>query len=86
MELAMGPEQDVGAARMEFDAFFLAQFERVARAAALVTGDAAAGQDLAQEAFTRLLERWSEISTDDHAKHSSTDSLGGSGRFSGLVP
>jgi DNA-directed RNA polymerase specialized sigma24 family protein len=32
-------------------------FERVARAAALVIRDAAAGQDLAQEAFTRSLER-----------------------------
>jgi RNA polymerase sigma factor (sigma-70 family) len=55
--------------RTEFDPFFHAHVEKVARAAALVTRDASAGQDLAQEAFTRLLERWDEMRSDDHARN-----------------
>ena len=54
--------------RMDFDPFFHAHFEKVARAAALVTRDAGAGQDLAQEAFMRLLERWGTIESDDRAQ------------------
>ncbi len=53
----------------DFDSFFHANFERVARAAAFVTRDAGTGQDLAQEAFTRLLERWSEMTSADHARN-----------------
>lgn len=53
----------------DFDSFFHANFERVARSAAFVTRDAGTGQDLAQEAFTRLLERWSEMTSSDHARN-----------------
>ena len=55
--------------RMDFDPFFRANVERVARAAALVTRARGAGQDLAQEAFTRLLERWSDMRSDEHARN-----------------
>jgi RNA polymerase sigma factor (sigma-70 family) len=55
--------------RMDFDDFFHVHVEKVARAAALVTRDATAGQDIAQEAFTRLLERWGEMRSDDHARN-----------------
>lgn len=61
-EPAVGP-------RMGFDTFFHAYFEKVARAAALVTRDAGIGQDLAQEAFTRTLERWSDMDSDNHARN-----------------
>ena len=55
--------------RMGFDTFFHIHFEKVARAASLVTRDASLGQDLAQEAFTRALERWSDMDSDDHARN-----------------
>ncbi|HEX6399734.1 MAG TPA: sigma-70 family RNA polymerase sigma factor [Actinomycetota bacterium] len=69
MELGMGLGAGTVEVRMEFDSFFHAHFEKVARAAALVTRDAAAGQDLAQEAFMRLLERWGTMESDDHARN-----------------
>lgn len=69
MELSVSLEEDAVELRMDFDPFFHAHFEKVARAAALVTRDAALGQDLAQEAFTRLLERWSVMGSDDHARN-----------------
>ena len=69
MELKVGLEGEVVELRMDFDPFFHAHFEKVARAGALVTRDAGAGQDLAQEAFTRLLERWSDMDSDDHARN-----------------
>jgi RNA polymerase sigma-70 factor (ECF subfamily) len=53
----------------DFDSFFHANFERVARSAAFVTRDAGTGQDLAQEAFTRLLERWNEMTSPEHARN-----------------
>lgn len=52
-----------------FDAFFHAQVASVARAAALIAGDAASGQDLAQEAFIRLLARWDAMASPDHARN-----------------
>jgi RNA polymerase sigma factor (sigma-70 family) len=69
MELGMGLGAGTVELRMDFDAFFHAHFEKVSRAAALVTRDAGAGQDLAQEAFMRLLERWGTMESDDHARN-----------------
>lgn len=69
MELGMGLGAGTVELRMDFDPFFHAHFEKVARAAALVTRDAAAGQDLAQEAFMRLLERWGTMESDVHARN-----------------
>ena len=69
MELRVGLAEDAVEQRMDFDPFFHAHFEKVARAAALVTRDAGTGQDLAQEAFLRLLERWEEMDSDDHARN-----------------
>lgn len=65
----MGIEGDQVQLRTEFHPFFHDHFEKVARAAALVTRDAGAGQDLAQEAFTRLLEPWADMASDDHARN-----------------
>jgi RNA polymerase sigma factor (sigma-70 family) len=52
----------------DFDAFFTETFVVVARAAALVARDAGAGQDLAQEAFFRLHQRWPRIDGPEHAR------------------
>jgi RNA polymerase sigma-70 factor (ECF subfamily) len=69
MELAVGLGEGTVEPRMDFDPFFHAHVQKVARAAALVTRDAGAGQDLAQEAFTQLLERWTDMRSDDHARN-----------------
>jgi RNA polymerase sigma factor (sigma-70 family) len=69
MELTMNVGDDSIEVRTGFDPFFHAHFERVARAAALVARDPGAGQDLAQEAFARLLERWDRMQSDDHARN-----------------
>lgn len=53
----------------DFDPFFLDHFPKVARAAAFVTRDAGVGQELAQEAFIQLLQRWPGMGSDDHARN-----------------
>jgi RNA polymerase sigma factor (sigma-70 family) len=67
--LALGINHERVQTRADFPAFFRTHFERVARAAALVARDPGTGQDLAQEAFARLFERWGEIASDDHARN-----------------
>ena len=69
MELTVNVGEGPVEVRMGFDAFFHAHVERVARAAALVARDPGAGQDLAQEAFARALERWGSMASDDHARN-----------------
>lgn len=55
-------------AAREFDAFFRDTFVGVARAAALVARDVGVGQEVAQEAFARLLERWDRMEGSEHAR------------------
>lgn len=51
-----------GAARPpEFRDFFETEYERLGRALFLVTGNASEAEDLAQEAFVRVYERWDRI-------------------------
>lgn len=69
MELDVGTGAGVIGSRTGFDPFFRDQFERVARAAALVTRDIGAGQELAQEAFIRALDRWGTMESDAHARN-----------------
>ena len=52
----------------DFDTFFRETFVSVARAAALVARDVGVGQELAQEAFFRLYERWARIESVEHAR------------------
>ena len=54
----------VGAAseREEFGQFVAAEDTRLVRACLLLTGNVADAEDLAQEALSRVLERWSEVS------------------------
>jgi RNA polymerase sigma factor (sigma-70 family) len=44
-----------------FDAFFLQEHDRLYRALYFVTGDADDAEDVVQDAFVRLWERWGEL-------------------------
>ena len=69
MELRDLERREMGAAPLaDFDTFFRETFVVVARAAALVARDPGAGQDLAQEAFFRLHERWRRMESAEHAR------------------
>lgn len=48
-----------------FGDFFAERYARLARACLLLTGSAAEGEDLAQEAMARVLERWDRVSRMD---------------------
>jgi RNA polymerase sigma factor (sigma-70 family) len=57
-------EAEVGAAseREDFGQFVAAEGTRLVRACLLLTGNVADAEDLAQEALSRVLERWSDVS------------------------
>src|SRR3954468_6796627 len=44
-----------------FESFFEGQKERLPRALSFITGSRAEAEDLAQEAFTRVFERWDRV-------------------------
>lgn len=69
MELGAGLDEVAVERPTDFDPFFLDHFAKVARAAAFVTRDVGVGQELAQEAFIRLLQRWGDVRSDDHARN-----------------
>lgn len=52
-------------AQAGFDAFFVEHHRRLFKALYFVTGDAGAAEDLAQDAFLRLWQRWDEVSVMD---------------------
>lgn len=45
----------------DFDEFFAANYDSVARTLTVVTGDRELAEDAAQEAFTRALRRWRSV-------------------------
>ncbi|MGZ8606900.1 MAG: RNA polymerase sigma factor [Actinomycetota bacterium] len=49
----------------EFEDFFSEHYASLARACLLLTGSRAEGEDLAQEAMARVLERWDRVSAMD---------------------
>jgi RNA polymerase sigma factor (sigma-70 family) len=57
--------QDVTTEAPAFGDFFAERYARLARACLLLTGSAAEGEDLAQEAMARVLERWDRVSRMD---------------------
>src|SRR6266508_578094 len=67
MRLLRGSHTELGADRLEerpsdaFEAFYLAQFDRVARAAYVVVGVAEDAFDIAQESFARTWESWDKL-------------------------
>lgn len=48
-----------------FEAFFEDQKERLLRMLSVITGSRTEGEDLAQEAFTRVFERWRTVAAMD---------------------
>jgi RNA polymerase sigma-70 factor (ECF subfamily) len=50
----------------EFEAFFRAEYPRIARACMLVVGDRGVGEQVAQEAFARALARWVDLRSEEH--------------------
>ena len=52
----------VTTAGVDFGEFFSQQYPKLERACVLLTGSDAEGEDLAQEAMARLLERWDRVS------------------------
>lgn len=50
----------------DFDAFYLANFDRFIVQLHAYTADMATAQDVVQEAFARALQRWSRVSTYDN--------------------
>ena len=59
------PTGSTPAAEQGFEDFFADQYRSVVRALVLLTGDAAAAEDLAQEAFARVYERWERVRSMD---------------------
>ncbi|GAA0914912.1 SigE family RNA polymerase sigma factor [Virgisporangium ochraceum] len=54
------------ASTADFDAFYLANFDRFIVQLHAYTADMATAQDVVQEAFARALQRWSRVSTYDN--------------------
>jgi len=54
--------RDVTTDGVGFSEFFAERYERLVRACALLTGSAEEGEDLAQEAMAKVLERWDRVS------------------------
>lgn len=53
--------QAMPVAPLTFDAFFEAEKDRLLRVLGFITGSRAEAEDLAQEAFTRVFERWHTV-------------------------
>ncbi len=63
-EIVRFPTEDVGG-RALFDDFFREEHERLFKALYFVTGSRADAEELMQDAFLRLWERWDQIDTID---------------------
>jgi RNA polymerase sigma-70 factor, ECF subfamily len=46
----------------DFESFFQAEYRRLCQALVLLTGDSFEAEEVAQEAMTRVLERWDRVS------------------------
>jgi RNA polymerase sigma factor (sigma-70 family) len=55
------PDDPVDAEAPAFERFFEEQKERLLRILSVITGSRAEAEDLAQEAFTRVFERWETV-------------------------
>ncbi len=53
-------------ATVAFEAFFEAERTRLFRAVCLITGDAAGSEEVVQDAFLHLWERWDRVKDMDH--------------------
>jgi RNA polymerase sigma-70 factor (ECF subfamily) len=65
--IGVTPPLEVGTSRtVPFEVFFAEQHDALFRALCLVTGSRAEADDLSQEAFLRVWERWDRVSRMDH--------------------
>src|SRR5262245_79434 len=55
--------ETMGADLPAFDVFFEDEKDRLLRVMSIITGSTAEAEDLAQEAFTRVFERWARVRT-----------------------
>lgn len=55
------PDGAIETAPPAFESFFEEQMERLLRTLSVITGSRAEAEDLAQEAFTRVFERWDTV-------------------------
>jgi RNA polymerase sigma factor (sigma-70 family) len=55
------PDEAIKAVPLAFESFFEEQKERLLRSLSVITGSSAEAEDLAQEAFTRVFERWETV-------------------------
>jgi DNA-directed RNA polymerase specialized sigma24 family protein len=56
-----GPGESMDGEAVPFEGFFEDQKERLLRILSVITGSRAEAEDLAQEAFTRVFERWESV-------------------------
>lgn len=59
------PPEPMRPGQLTFEEFFEAQKDRLLRVLSVITGSRAEAEDLAQEAFTRVFERWDTVATMD---------------------
>jgi RNA polymerase sigma-70 factor (ECF subfamily) len=64
LRAVVGSDQVEG--KETFEEFFAAQWERLFRSMVLLTGSAQQAEDLTQDAFLRMLERWDRL---DHVQN-----------------
>jgi len=57
----------MGATKWDFDTFYLAKHQDMVRVAYFLTGSIGSAEEVVQESFIRVLERWTRI--DDHAAY-----------------
>lgn len=70
MGVMVEPTQPSAHASLDsFEGFFRAEFAAVARTAGLIVRDPGVGEELAQEAFSRLYQRWSKMTSQAHARN-----------------
>lgn len=55
------PDEAMDTEPLAFESFFEEQKERLLRILSVITGSRAEAEDLAQEAFTRVFERWETV-------------------------
>jgi RNA polymerase sigma factor (sigma-70 family) len=64
-ELAPVQSASVNSVPVPFEEFFEAEYGRLCAALVLLTGDPFEAEEVAQEAMTRVLERWEQVSAMD---------------------
>ena len=62
----MAPRVSEGTGPVTFEDFFHAEKDRLLQVMSVITGSRAEAEDITQDAFTRLFERWETVATMDN--------------------